>query len=593
MTDVASGIVGTTGRAVAEAAGEAVRRRLSSEPDGRAAVAAFDSGPQEPAAQAELCRVLVQVMSTEPQFAVQLTALVPVPAPAAPVPPLPPAPPPPAEPPRIGRDGIIIDGRSRNTGNLALGDQLIQNIRRGDPRTVLLLILALVLVVAAGYGGTRLLTDDSPDPKAAATSAAAGATDRASDAAAATGGGSSGNPSATTGPSASRPSGPPRPEPVRADPPVKFTRVVTGSADPDLRPLVLDGLDVVSVEGVGSLISRDVRDGEQTAEMTSGGKLPTGSLKGLSNWLSGNLELARPAVGTSGGKRYAVAAFPRTITGQGTVSDHYGFEVDILDLDTHKEAGRVTVDEGTIGNQIPVVAGIAAGRALVVAAGLTGPPTSYAIDLATRTVAWKASNYEARLLQGDTVVGVSSTTGEWDTYFHEMPLEVRALAAADGAVRWKALSGEVKTSLSVFATDKILAHGEREPTLLSTGTGESLPVPALTEKYTLDTSSCRFDGRATTVCWASGTDGGQLLGIDAAGVTVLWQIVSSAGPGARVAPSVTAVWHGAVYGQAQNGRNVVLDARTGQDREYEPGTAPDHVNEYAALSGDTFYLSAG
>ncbi|KJY28863.1 hypothetical protein, partial [Streptomyces sp. NRRL S-495] len=172
--------MGTTGRAVAEAAGEAVRRRLSSEPDGRAAVAAFDSGPQEPAAQAELCRVLVQVMSTEPQFAVQLTALVPVPAPAAPVPPLPPAPPPPAEPPRIGRDGIIIDGRSRNTGNLALGDQLIQNIRRGDPRTVLLLILALVLVVAAGYGGSRLLTDDSPGPNAAATSAAAGATDRAS-----------------------------------------------------------------------------------------------------------------------------------------------------------------------------------------------------------------------------------------------------------------------------------------------------------------------------------------------------------------------------------------------------------------------------
>ncbi|MFB7381897.1 hypothetical protein ACFC6U_18505 [Kitasatospora purpeofusca] len=593
MTDVASGIVGTTGRAVAEAAGEAVRRRLSSEPDGRAAVAAFDSGPQEPAAQAELCRVLIQVLSTEPQFAVRLTALVPVPAPAAPVPPLPPAPPPPAEPPRIGRDGIIIDGRSRNTGNLALGDQLIQNIRRGDPRTVLLLVLALILVVAAGYGGTRLLTDDSPDPKAAATSAGPGTSDQASGAAAATtGGGSGGNPSAATSPSASWPSRPPRPEPVRADPPLRFTQVVAGTADPDLRPLVLDGLDVVAVEGAESLISYDVRDGEQTAEMTSGGKLPKGSLKGLSNWLSGYAELARPAVGTSGGKRYAVATFPRTITGQGTVSDHYGVEVDILDLDTHKEARRVTIDDGTIGNQVPVVAGIAAGRALVVAAGLTGPPTSYAIDLATGTVAWKAANYEVRLLQGDSVVGVSSTTGEWDTYFHDTPLEVRALSAADGAVRWTARTGEVGTRLSVFASDKILADGERGPTLLSAGTGESVPLPTLTEKYTLDTSSCRFDGRATTVCSASGTDGGELLGIDAAGVTVLWRIGRSAGAGARVAPVVTAVWHGAVYGRTQNG-SVVLDARTGQDREFDPGTAPDHVNEYAALSGDTFFLSAG
>ncbi|KJY28888.1 PQQ-binding-like beta-propeller repeat protein, partial [Streptomyces sp. NRRL S-495] len=410
---------------------------------------------------------------------------------------------------------------------------------------------------------------------------------------AATGGGSSGNPSAATGPSASRPSGPPRAEPVRADPPVKFTQVVAGSGDADVRPLVLDGLDVVSVVGMESLVSYDVRDGKQTAEMTSRGKLPEGSLYGWSTWMSGGLEPARPAVGTSGGKRYAVAAFPLTITGRGTISDHYGVEVDILDLDTHKEAGRVTIDGDTIGKQVPAVAGIAAGRALVVAASLSGPPTSYAIDLATGTVAWKAANYEAQVLQGDTVVGVSSLTGGWDTYLHHTPLEVRALSTTDGAIRWKALTGEVQTNLSVFATDKILARGEREPTLLSTGTGESLPLPALTEKYTLDTSSCRFDGRATTVCRATGTDGGQLLGIDAAGVTVLWQIVSSAGAGARVAPSVTAVWHGAVYGRAQNGKNVVLDARTGQDREYEPGTAPDHVNEYAALSGDTFYLSAG
>ncbi|MFJ4096730.1 hypothetical protein ACIPYS_34630 [Kitasatospora sp. NPDC089913] len=592
MTDVASGIVGTTGRAVAEAAGEAVRRRLSSEPDGRAAVAAFDSGPQEPAAQAELCRVLVQVMSTEPQFAVQLTALVPVPAPAAQVPPLPSTPPPPADPPRIGRDGIIIDGRSRNTGNLALGDQLIQNIRRGDPRTVLLLILALVLVVAAGYGGTRLLTDDSPDPKAAPSSAAAGAPVPASGAPATPGGGSGGSPSATTGPSASQPSGPPRPEPVRADPPVKFTQVVAGSGDADVRPLVLDGLDVVSVVGAEHLVSYDVRDGSQTASMTSHGKLPEGSLYGWSTWMSGGLGPARPAVGTAGGKRYAVAAFPLTVPGEGTVSEHYGVEVDILDLDTHEEAGRVTVDDGTIGKQVPAVAGIAAGRALLVAASLSGPPTTYAIDLATGTVAWKAANFEAQVLQGDTVVGVSSTTGKWDTYFHDMPLEVKALSTADGAVRWKALTGEVKTNLSVFATDKILARGQREPTLLSTGTGESLPLPALAEKYTLDTDSCRFDGRATTVCRASGADGGQLLGIDAAGVTVLWRIPTSAGAGARVAPSVTAVWHGAVYGTAHNGP-VVLDARTGLDRELTPGTAPNQISEYAALSGDTFYLSAG
>ncbi|KOV13266.1 hypothetical protein ADK60_30260, partial [Streptomyces sp. XY431] len=79
-----------------EAVGELVRRRLSSQPDGLAAVEAFDAEPQEPAAQAELCRVLVHALSTEAPFAVELTALLPVPAPAVPPapahPPAPPAP---------------------------------------------------------------------------------------------------------------------------------------------------------------------------------------------------------------------------------------------------------------------------------------------------------------------------------------------------------------------------------------------------------------------------------------------------------------------------------------------------------------------
>ncbi|MFJ8434950.1 PQQ-binding-like beta-propeller repeat protein [Kitasatospora sp. NPDC094019] len=581
MTDVASGIVGTTGRAVAEAAGEAVRRRLSSEPDGRAAVAAFDSGPQEPAAQAELCRVLVQVMSTEPQFAVQLTALVPVAAPTAPVPPLPPAPPPPAEPPRIGRDGIIIDGRSRNTGNLALGDQLIQNIRRGDPRTVLFLILALALVVALGYGGTKIVTDDTPDPPSGSLSAPFGASAQADPES------SGGDQSATTRPSPS-PSVRTRPEPVRADPPVRFTPAAHTlfRADDD-RQVVLDGLDLVLVEDGRALVSRDVRDGRLLAQMTSTGVLRTREPNEPSKK---RLGYGRPAVGAAGGRRVAVAVFPLTIVGRGTVTDHYGVEVDILDLDSGKEAGRVTIDDGTVAGDIATVAGVAAGRAVVVVPSLSGPPTSYAIDLATGAVTWKLANFAAQLIQDGTVLGVSSTTGRWSTGpYDSVPLEARAASVTDGTVLWSALNGEA-SDLSMFAADKILTTTGK---LLSTATGTLVSLPALPGKRT-SIRNCWFDGRATTVCRTTSEDGGWLIGIDAATTAVLWQINSSATtPGVRLAPTVTGAWHGVVYGRTQKGEAVVLDARTGQDRELAPGAAPDQINEYAALVENSVYLSAG
>jgi hypothetical protein len=46
---------------------------------------------------------------------------------------------------------------------------------------------------------------------------------------------------------------------------------------------------------------------------------------------------------------------------------------------------------------------------------------------------------------------------------------------------------------------------------------------------------------------------------------------------------VTAVWHGAVYGRA-NDQPVVLDAKTGADREPSPGIAPVAVNAHGGVT---------
>ncbi|MCF1599004.1 hypothetical protein [Streptomyces muensis] len=49
-------------------------------------------------------------------------------------------------------------------------------------------------------------------------------------------------------------------------------------------------------------------------------------------------------------------------------------------------------------------------------------------------------------------------------------------------------------------------------------------------------------------------------------------------------PDISTVFHGAVYGETENG-SVILDARTGKDKASGAGDAPSAVNEYAGLFG--------
>jgi hypothetical protein len=55
--------------------------------------------------------------------------------------------------------------------------------------------------------------------------------------------------------------------------------------------------------------------------------------------------------------------------------------------------------------------------------------------------------------------------------------------------------------------------------------------------------------------------------------------------GGRTALKVTSVWDGAVYGTTSNGP-VVLDGRTGRDRQETPGIAPLVADAYAGIAVD-------
>ncbi len=74
---------------------------------------------------------------------------------------------------------------------------------------------------------------------------------------------------------------------------------------------------------------------------------------------------------------------------------------------------------------------------------------------------------------------------------------------------------------------------------------------------------------------------GVVLAVDATSAQLLWKLPDDSGH--RVAPDVSTVWHGLVYGKTTNGP-VILDARTGADRPGTPGAAPSVVDGYAGLA---------
>ena len=63
--------------------------------------------------------------------------------------------------------------------------------------------------------------------------------------------------------------------------------------------------------------------------------------------------------------------------------------------------------------------------------------------------------------------------------------------------------------------------------------------------------------------------------LDAVSAQLLWSLPAAG----RVPPQVSTAWHGAVYGTTVNGP-VVVDARTGRDRNPAPGAAPVVVDGY-------------
>jgi hypothetical protein len=287
-----------------------------------------------------------------------------------------------------------------------------------------------------------------------------------------------------------------------------------------------------------------------------------------------------PAVSDDG--ETVVAAVPVSEPGEGTTPGHEAISVLAVDAGTGEErwTAEIDVSDEVAGfdGQGAITEVVAITDEAVVVTYTNEGATTAAIDPSTQETLWQRDDYGAGAVVDDIVVGSDGNVAE-----NSSMSQITAVDLATGEERWAA--GTQSSAVDVIpAHDDLVVvdrtdYGSGDPSLLflDPATGE--------ERARVDGESsfgsnpfgpCEYDEASVLLCHGFDT----ITAYDATTGTDLWSLPDETAN--RVAPSVTVVWHGAVYGTTENGP-VVLDAETGEDLSTEPGLAPHWVSEYAGI----------
>lgn len=206
-----------------------------------------------------------------------------------------------------------------------------------------------------------------------------------------------------------------------------------------------------------------------------------------------------------------------------------------------------------------------------------------ALDPADGRELWKREGFAAGSVHGDVVVGTDHYDPE-----NSSIMRASALDLVSGRQRWTA--AEESSGLAFVPADPALVvatrrdYGNGDPSLLFLDPGTGAEKSRVDGPKSLTPSSfgeCLYDERSVLVCQHDGA----VTGFDARTGAQLWNLPDRAAN--RVAPSsVTAAWHGAVYGTTAGHEPIVLDALTGEDRSTTVGVAPVLVSEYAGIGAN-------
>jgi hypothetical protein len=353
-----------------------------------------------------------------------------------------------------------------------------------------------------------------------------------------------------------------------------YSKINLGGQRVSPLPILLDGTRAY-VAAVDRMELVDLDSGTITATI---GPTHKPALSAADSPFVGANPAVPPVLADLDGQRRAVVAFATTAPGQGTTPSRPVLEVVTVDTSTGAAAERVELDPGKVETYTdrdhPKVLGAHAGTVIV----QVGADT-VAVDLRSRRETWRRANFTAGAVAGDTVVGADAKT-MFDDY--TKTVTVRGLAADSGKQRWQA--GPYRSAAVTAGSPKVVTVTGTGPDakhffrLLDAVGGKVLDTSVATgdSGYQIE---CMYDGATVTVCQTDQPD--RWAGAFDDNGTWLWELPDKNSN--RVAPTVTAAWHGAVYGSTANGP-LVLDARTGADRETRPGVTAWLVNEYVAVA---------
>ncbi|GAA4965297.1 PQQ-binding-like beta-propeller repeat protein [Actinoplanes utahensis] len=321
-------------------------------------------------------------------------------------------------------------------------------------------------------------------------------------------------------------------------------------------PVLLAGARAY-VASVDQLLVVDLPSGASTGALTPRNEPAFDT--DMIDW-SGRYAPTPPVLVDDGGRARVVTAFAATVRGEGTTAPRPVVEVLTVDAAGGEEVARAELPaDPDADREQPAVVG-AHGSTVVLRIGAD----TTAVDITTGKVVWKRAGFTAQAVADGLVVGEN-----------EDLTVMRALDVAGGGQKWQSkpyrLVEVAPASPKVFTATGTDSAGREVFQLVEAASGRVLDSSVADSPIAYEVD-CVWDQASVTVC-QTGRPQQWVSAFDDTGKW-LWELPADG----RVAPRVTTAWHGAVYGTTDNGP-VVLDARSGADRETRPGAAPVLVNE--------------
>ncbi|WP_185845450.1 PQQ-binding-like beta-propeller repeat protein [Kibdelosporangium aridum] len=210
---------------------------------------------------------------------------------------------------------------------------------------------------------------------------------------------------------------------------------------------------------------------------------------------------------------------------------------------------------------------------------------TFVVDASTHQVRWNKDQF----LAGDVDSGV--IVGNAGKPFIGEQRSLTGLAETDGAQKWSTTLGGYGTQIMPLApkiigsSRQVYSTADYQFDLIDVTSGKSLySLPINTSFGAGYRMSCFYDQTSMIVCDGQ-SERTFAFDVNSIGAKPMWEITKTTD---RVPPSVTAAYHGLVYGTGANAP-VTLDAKTGQDAPDAPGVAPEMVDKYLAVYKGTSY----